>query len=69
MNKKYCCTQVFGMPVSLEEEINFITIILVDDSIKLLTPMVHIVERNHVYELAADSCRRSVGGQCHDLVF
>ena len=41
--KKHGCNRMYRMPLSLKEEINFITKILVDNSIDLSTPPAHIV--------------------------
>ena len=59
----------YRIPPSLEEEIAFVRAILADKSIKLCTPFAHIVDREPDIDAGADSCKRSGGGWCIDLLF
>ena len=53
----------------MREEITFLRKILTDDTVTLATPLGNIVPRNHKWEQAADSCKRSRGGWSVNLVF
>ena len=43
--------------------------LLQDNSIQLVTPIGHIIPRDHLWEQAADACKRSGGGWSVDLTF
>ena len=59
----------YRIPVSLREELDYITALLADKSIQLTTQIAHIVPREYSFEAAADSCKFAGGGWSTDLKF
>ena len=57
------------MPVSLKQELQMIKQVLKDDSIKLSTPLAHIVPRHHNFVTACDACKFGGGGWSTDLAY
>lgn len=52
----------YRIPISLREELDYISTLLADDSIQLTTHIGHIVPRTYSFEAAADSCKFAGGG-------
>ena len=61
--------QKYRIPVSLREEIDYITELLSDDTISLSVPIAHLVPRSPQFTAAADSCKKGGGGWSLDLKF
>lgn len=59
---KHGATEKYRIPVTLHQEIALIRNILEDKSIRLETPIGHIVPRDGTYKAAADACKRAGGG-------
>ena len=59
----------YRMPATMKEEIRIIKAILRDTSIRLETPIGHIVPRDPEFEAGADSCKSAGGGWSIDLLF
>ena len=62
VKKAPSCKRKYRIVLSMREEIQFLRKILTDDTVTLATSLGHIVPRNHKWEQAADSCKRSRGG-------
>ena len=59
----------YRMPPSLKEEIRIIRALLKDDSIRLETPIAHIVPRDCNYFSATETCKSACGGWSIGLSF
>jgi hypothetical protein len=59
----------YRMPDSLKDEIRIMTALIKDPTIRLETPIAHIVPRDGNYDAAADACKRAGGGWSTDLRF
>jgi hypothetical protein len=57
------------MPISLKHELQMIRQVLRDGSIKLSTPLAHIVPRHHNFVAACDACKLGGGGWSTDLAY
>lgn len=69
VRKVHVCMRTYRIPISIEEEINFLRKLLQDNSVPLATPIGHIIPRDHACEQAAGACKRSGGGWNVDLTF
>ena len=64
------CKTLYRIPPSLAKELAFVKRFINDSSIKLETPIGHLVgDRCHEWEVAGDSCRGAGGGWLTDLRF
>ena len=66
---KHGCKQMYRIPVSLAAEIVFLTELMADSTIPLSTPIGHLVPRDDLFSMWADSCKTSGGGWSTDLKF
>ena len=58
----HACNQKYRMPESLEEKNSSMRHILMDNEVRLSTPLGHIVPHDFKWEHATDLCKRSGGG-------
>ena len=65
----HTCQEVYFIPRSLRDELDFISALLRDEAFELCTPLAHIVPRDPTFVAAADSCKYSGGGYSVDLCF
>ena len=64
------CKTLYRIPPSLTEELVFVKQFINDPSIRLKTPIGHLVDdRCHEWEVAGDSCKGAGGGWLTDLNF
>lgn len=61
------CKQMYRIPGSLAAEIVFLTELMADSTIPLSTPIGHLVPRDDLFSMWADSCKTSGGGWSTDL--
>ena len=67
--EQHSCKERYTMPVSLKQELQMIKQVLRDGSIKLSTPLAHIVPRHHNFVTACDACKFGGGGWSTDLAY
>lgn len=65
--RQHKCDEKYRMPITLKNELRMIRALLRDVSIKLSTPLAHIVPRKHSIEAACDACKEGGGGWSVDL--
>lgn len=61
------CRQTYRIPASLAAELAFLTKLMADSTIPLSTPIGHLVPRDDLLSMWADSCKTSGGGWSTDL--
>ena len=60
--KVHAYKRTYRIPLLMKEEIEFSRKLLQDNSVPVVTPIGHIIPRDHAWEQASDACKRPGGG-------